>query len=339
MVNNAPKIYLGNTQDNSGVVVLPWNENNGILIAGRPGSGKTQTASVLLTQLAYQGVQLIPCDYDSPDGEEETLSERIDHLAGCFFPPPAKTAQDINTRLDQLDQEYELRKTDVTRRFPLMIVIDEVSAYLSYLKEIDDTAAIESFTRRLLLFRKVNIRAMIIGQEWSSGFGTTAMRYIRSAFRVKLVHSLDGPNSKMILDFADTNTMRLIGLLETGTCFWDDLIINVPELTETAKEKARAKIATFNHGLPHQKAVEVQETFTPDEIAYNQTWLDEMFLRYGQSAGYNLDIKNKRVLVDFWLSKGYSTHEVVTYLVKGNAKELLTLCQEKRKNAKTGSDI
>lgn len=339
MINNAPKIALGTLLDGSGVVVLPWEQNNGILIAGRPGSGKTQTASWLLTQLAYKGVQLIPCDYDSPDGEDETLSSRIDHLTGSFFLEPAKTAQQINQRLDQLNKEYELRKVDPTRRFPLMIVIDEVSAYLSYLKETGDTTAIEAFTRQLLLFRKVNIRAMIIGQEWSSGFGTNAMRYIRSAFRVKLVHSLDGPNCKMILDFADTNTMRIIGALETGTCFWDGNMIHVPELTETAKQKAKAQIALFNYDSWRPSAVETQETFTDEEKAYNDAWLDEMFLKYGQSAGYNLDITSKDVLVDFWLSKGYSTHQIVKYLVKGNAAEILELCKKKQRNAKTGSNI
>ena len=73
--NSTPQLIVGHRDDQW--MSLPWKENNGLLVAGQSGSGKSQTAAFYLIQYALQGVKLILCDYDSPDGDEETLSERV----------------------------------------------------------------------------------------------------------------------------------------------------------------------------------------------------------------------------------------------------------------------
>ena len=313
---------------------ISWKDCNGILIAGQSGSGKSQTASLIIGQLAYQGVKLIPCDFESPYMEPDALAERISFCSGAFLYPVATDAQDILHRIDMLKAEYQKRRKDPDRREPWLLIIDEFSAFLSYLRDVDfegETDPIAAFARLLMQMRKLNMRALVIGQEWSSGFATTSMRHIRSAFPIKLIHKLDGPNTKMLLDGADINAIRTVGALKTGHVFFRENTIPVPYVDNSFKYLVTQKIAR----LPHSNAVETEETPIPDETFDTQAFLDELFLKYAQVAGYNIDYTDKGVLVDFWLSRGYSDHIIVKYLVKGNAQEILALCQKKRGNAKT----
>lgn len=243
--NSTPQLIVGyqnsnsssssNTSTNNQWVSISWKENNGLLVAGQSGSGKSQTAAFYLIQYALQGVKLILCDYDSPDGDEETLSERVSFLQESFYLPPAKTTEEIVARLRSLSKEYELRKKDPTRRFPLLFVIDEVSAFFQSLDDGDYGYSPSSFARELLLFRKVGIRAMIIGQEWSSNFSKSAreaLRPIRSAFRVKILHKIDGANAKMLLDASDQKSARVLSEMKTGQIYYNKEILNIPLLTK-----------------------------------------------------------------------------------------------------------
>jgi len=228
-------------------VELAWNNSNGILIAGQSGSGKSQTAAFYLNQYAYQGTKFIICDFESPDEDEESLSERIKHLEQAFYLPVAKTQADIEQRLHALNEEYQLRKKDRNRRFPLILVIDEVSAFLSYMKEQDsEHDPIERFARDLLLMRKVGIRAMIIGQEWSSGFSSQVMRPIRSAFKVRVVHRLDSANVRMVLSSPTPAQVRAINQLKVGEAFVDDIKIYIPLLSAHDKDRAREIVTKTN---------------------------------------------------------------------------------------------
>lgn len=324
-----PKIALGKAQVGGKQYWIPlaWKENNGILIAGQSGSGKSQTASFYLNQYAYQGTQLIICDFDSPDEEEEALSERIDHLRGAFYLPVAKKPEDIQNRLKILNAEYERRRNDVTRRFPLMLVIDEVSAFLSHIKE-DNSNAIENFAQKLLLMRKVGIRSMIIGQEWSSGFSTQLMRPIRSAFRVKIIHKLDAANTKMLLDFPTSQLVRDIGALNTGEVYYNGAKLRVPLLDSVDMIRAEQKITEYDfytgNTFSNTSAPEVNE-------AWEETWLEGMFSTYGKSAGYaaaGFDPTNTKELIRFWLRRGHSKTMITEKLVRGSAERLRKLYDE-----------
>jgi hypothetical protein len=275
---------------------IAWNECNGILIAGRSGSGKSQTASLIIGQLAYQGVKLIPCDFESPVGEPEALAERISFCADAFLYPIATRSEDILQRIELLKDEYEKRLVDPSRREPWLLIIDEFSAFLSYLKSSENgDEAIASFSRLLIQMRKLQMRALVIGQEFSSGFATNAMRYIRSAFAVRLLHKLDGPNIKMILEGADTKVMRIIGNLSAGQVWFNEEIHLIPLLDQEAKDIIEGRLS--------------------EQVFDSETWLANMFAKYGQVAGYNLDITDRQTLVNFWKTRGYSQEQIDTYLV------------------------
>jgi len=251
---NDPTIIIGivKHQEKLHGVLSHWRTNNGILIAGQSGSGKSQTAAFILNQYAALGVGLIICDYDSPDANEETLSSRVAHLSESFYLPPVKSEVDIQARLQILDAEHRLRLTNPDRRFPLMLVIDEVSAFLSFLSETKKKGEdpIKRFSQNLLQLRKQNIRVMIIGQEWSSGFATSTLRIIRSAFTVKLVHRLDRANVSLVLDRAESDTIRTISKLRTGQLYFNGATLSVPLLDKTQRDWAIARMQdyTFHRG-------------------------------------------------------------------------------------------
>lgn len=273
-----PTILLGLTKHSGKIkgATLEWIDNNGILIAGQSGSGKSQTAAFLLNQYAALGVKLIICDYDSPDGNEETLSGRIAHLADSFYLAPVKTAEDIQAQLVKLDKEYRLRLSNPDRNFPLLLVIDEVSAFLSYLSDTKKKGEdpIKVFARNLLQFRKVNIRSMIIGQEWSSGFATTTMRPIRSAFKIKLIHRLDRANVSLVMDKAESNTIRTIGHLQTGQIYYNDYVLSVPMLNDKMRTWAIEKLKNY----PAQQFIEPTRAQIRTNL-YNNEALLESYLK------------------------------------------------------------
>lgn len=298
-------------------VPLEWKHNNGILIAGLSGSGKSQTASFYLDQLAYQGVKLIICDFDSPLEEEEALSERVKHLEDSFYLPPAKSPEEIKHRLHALGVEYQKRIQDPNRRFPLMLVIDEVSAFLSYIKD-DEGKAIEDFARNLLQMRKVGIRSMIIGQEWSAGFSTNLMRPIRSAFRVKILHQLDAANVKMLMDFPTSEIARKIGAQKTGHAYFNDRFMQIPMLTTATK----------------QKTIERLKEFTPRQITQPIAVISKPvtaipFVSYENGhAEADFDPSNTKELVRYWYLRNHTKHNIVNRLVKGRAELLNKLYDE-----------
>lgn len=265
--NSTPQLIVGYRNDQW--VSISWKENNGVLVAGQSGSGKSQTAAFYLIQYALQGVKLILCDYDSPDGDEETLSERVSFLQESFYLPPAKTTEEIVARLRSLSKEYELRKKDPTRRFPLLFVIDEVSAFFQSLDDGDYGYSPSSFARELLLFRKVGIRAMIIGQEWSSNFSKSAreaLRPIRSAFRVKILHKIDGANAKMLLDASDQKSARVLSEMKTGQIYYNKEILNIPLLTkEDAKYSSERLHSTilYNEKIYQDRIYQASTAPTP----------------------------------------------------------------------------
>lgn len=287
-----PRIILGGVVHNGKKYSVPleWKENNGILIAGQSGSGKSQTAAFYLNQYAYWGTKLIICDFDSPIGEEETLSSRVDHLSSSFYLPPVSSPEDIKRYLKELDREYYARLNDPTRRFPIMFVIDEVSAFLSYIREDGDNT-LETFARQLLQMRKVGIRSMIIGQEWSSGFSTQLMRPIRSAFRVKVIHKLDAPNVKMVLDFPSSELIRNIGKQATGQAYYNDYNMRIPLLSQKAKMLAVTKLQEY---IP-----------APSLDDGDRIFLESMFEKYGKRAGIGMETRDD--LIYFLVSRGYNS--------------------------------
>lgn len=329
MATMNPTVIMAVKRINNKPMGLPlqWKQNNGILIAGLSGSGKSQTAAWLLTQYAYAGVQLIVCDYDAPvdDDESEALSDRIHHLEKSFLMPPVRKVADIKRYLTALEQEYELRLNDPTRRFPLMFVIDEVSALLSELKDDTEYGGIQTFAANMLKIRKVNMRAMIIGQEWSSGFSTQIMRPIRSAFRVKIIHNLDSANAKLVLDMPTSDDIRTIGKLQTGQIFFNGDTYQVPLLSDVFIEKVERTLAEYVPESIQPPVIKV-ETKAYDWSIEDEKMYMNMLFKYGPKVNiWRLDTRGD--LIHNIIRSGQNK-EFVKNHIKGNVNDNAKIAQQ-----------
>lgn len=327
---NDIQFILGTYVDKKGIASITWGGNNGILIAGQSGSGKSQTASFILTQMAYYGVQLVLCDYDAPLEEEEALSERCSHLEGAFYLPPVRKDKDIRDYIRKMNEEYNLRIQDPNRRFPLIFVIDEASSFLANEKD-NDPNAIHKFVQDQLKIRKVNMRTMLAGQEWSSKFSTQLMRPLRSAFRTKLIHNLDSANSKMVLDSPTNEYIRRAGNLPTGYILYGEDTIKVPKLTEDFKQKTQKAIASYNHNniTNYDRNMENHTHSNVENTAYN--WSDEeseLYMRalykYHKNRKVFIPMETREDLIRALIASG-KDKEWILKNVKGQRNELVAI--------------
>jgi hypothetical protein len=294
--------------------VLHWADTNGMIVAGQSGSGKSQTVSWLLNQYAYWGVKIIVCDYNSPQGEEETLIERIKHLEGAYWLPPARDIDSILSHLDALHMEYLLRLEDPTRRYPLLLVLDEMSAFLFAMKRKKDNQTIANLTQGLLVYRKLGIRVILVGQEWSTKAVTPEFRTIRSSFRTVLIHTLDPSNLDLLISSPSTSLTQTIRTLPVGKILVGDTILSVPLLSNDEKLRAVEKIQQYNNHTPIDDDNLITELLQTSDGAYNAGY---------KSAGF--DPMNTVELLKFWHRRGHTKHDILKYLVRGNIKTLTEL--------------
>lgn len=309
------RILLGNTIQQGKTYSYPlyWRENNGMLLAGQSGTGKTATASFYLAQLALQGVQFIICDYDAPEENEETLSNRISFLNSSFYLPPVKTLSETMHYITLLEKEHAERIQDPTKRDPLLFVIDEASIFFAE-EEVKNTLKI--FAKNLLQMRKVNIRVMIIGQEWSSRFSSEMMRFIRTSFREKIFHKLDQNNAGLLLgNMATTEITSNIAALKTGQIWYNNYVFTVPYLTETQKKQIAT---TLQKRKKNQNKENVQFEQDKDTVSITP-FLEEMFQKYGKAAGIGMTTKED--LICFLYLRGYSD-SFITKMVSGSQTKI-----------------
>jgi hypothetical protein len=314
------KIHLGNVKIGKKQYTYPlyWQQNNGMLLAGQSGSGKSATASFYLAQLALQGVRLIVCDYDAPFENAETLSQRVSFLRPSFLFPPAITTEEILEYIEKLEQEHTLRLKNPERREPILFVIDEASLFFSE-PEIKDN--LKMFSRLLLQMRKVDIRAMIIGQEFSARFSTETMRFIRSAFREKMLHRLDQNNAGLLLgNMATTEINTTISRLPTGSIWYNGYTLQVPYLSEDQKKKIEKRIV---HMYKEENEIVLNEGKVQfDSGVEEEKFLESMFLKYGKLAGIGMETRED--LISFLYHRGYSP-EFITSVVSGHRNKILEI--------------
>jgi hypothetical protein len=261
-------LALGYT-DYATVKYMEWDNSNGILIAGKSGSGKSQTASHYLTQYAAMGARLIVCDFDASVNTEQTLINRLEHLQDSFLLPPATTGEQIIQYLEIAkmigDRRYRGIDTD---KYPIIFAIDEVSAFLlsnrpprmtRTIKLEDDWVVkeekptyIEEFLGTVNKLRKVNFRFLLIGQEWAQ-FSTQGAAAIRSAFSHRIIHSIDARGAKLLLAAPSAATLRMIENLETGKAMYFDTLLTVPFLASKDKNWAAERVSSVFSGIDLQR--------------------------------------------------------------------------------------
>ena len=240
--------------------VLKWDEFNGLIIAGRSGSGKSSTASLLLAQMVAQGAKMILCDHNG--GLTETLADRMYFANKANYLPPATNVTQIRKYIDYIQALGTKRLQKETDDYtPIVFVIDEFTGFLSAVGSIkktrktkeDDFTVTETeatFLDKLLesvtAFRKVNIRFMFIGHIWTD-IGTKGIRSLRDQCGVTIVHSLAPVDARLFTQ--DNDVQARIPKLPKGKAFYnainsqsEDVLIAIPYLTTDAIERLQPKI-------------------------------------------------------------------------------------------------
>lgn len=237
-------IILGRNKE--GIKILPWNNNNGMIIAGVSGSGKSQTASLYLTQYAHNGAKIILGDYGASMNTGESLTERVSHLHRAMLLPPVSSASDIIRYVDTVREIGRQRQNGKAEMFPLIFAIDEFSAFVlaanppkrtrrikdgEYTETTTEQTYLEKLIESIITLRKFNIRFMLIGQEWAQ-LKSSGIRAIRSNIATQVIHKLDN-NLAGLFGFSTTEDKRQIMNLGVGQIYFNGARYQVPLLDDT----------------------------------------------------------------------------------------------------------
>lgn len=253
MMIEQPDIKLGVTLRNTWRQFL-WKHNAGMLLAGNPGTGKSQTAAWYITQFAAKGVKILLGEYAAYSMEGEGLVDRCQHITPAFYLPPTQTGSGLIEYIDIFKELADTRldpiKGKTVEHFPIMFVIDEFSALmLDYQKQIP----IEKLRSMAMTMRKANMRMMIIGQSWAQ-LGRQ-LPQLRVMFDQVICHRLMRNNAELFTQRSDE--VDIIQRLEPGWALKDGDKIYVPSaLRGYNLERFRSHILAI-HGEGHGKAMEV----------------------------------------------------------------------------------
>lgn len=241
-------INLGFLLPKKQLVTLPW-DNIGLLVVGRPGSGKSHVIATLLTQYALKGADIVVAEYNADPSNTQSLLYRIRHLEHALARPAVTSGDDIVALIKWVKQELEARQHGKSARTPLIVVIDEFFQFAASVKPPDEVNVKKSgdartdegetiikqkapsFWEDLLAsqtdMRKNNIRLIIAAQETSSTATSNLMRQVRDMFRFKLIMNLS-PKGADLLDIKTTKDQQVINNLKSGQIWTNGRIITVP---------------------------------------------------------------------------------------------------------------
>lgn len=243
-------------RNRQGVKLLPWQNNNGMIIAGVSGSGKSQTASLYLTQYAYNGARIILGDYGASLNTGESLTERLAHLQDAFLVPPVSSSKDIIGYIEMIQQLGKQRQLNNAEMFPLVFAIDEFSAFVlsanppkrmrrvkegEYTEVSTEQTYLEKLIESIITLRKFNIRFMLIGQEWAQ-LKSSGIRALRSNISTTVLHRLDTTLAGLF-GFTSSDEKRSIMNLGVGQIYYQNERYQVPMLDDAFIAKTVNRIS------------------------------------------------------------------------------------------------
>lgn len=192
-----------------------------LVFAGESTSGKSNSARVILCQLAMMGGKILLSDRHA--GHERSLAFGMGALHNCLARPIAKTPeatvelvnyayQEFMTRVEEVDRDHRA----LVNHDPLILVIDEFTALMKLpgmfdqLYDILNTLIIEA--------AKYKILVQLIGQNWSS-VSTGGRADLRQSFQSRMVHKMDSEQARLMIS---TEASRLSEELPKGQAFLKD---------------------------------------------------------------------------------------------------------------------
>ncbi len=225
---------------------LYFDDFNAIVLAGASGSGKSSSLAWWLSQLAYKGVQILPCEYDAAMGIADSLYQRIEHLEPAFLQPFATTLTDIVHRVRYVEDLIGYRKINPqSYHFPVILIIDEFSSMYIMGNMSMQKLPIDRIINLINTGRKYNVRFILAGQTWSQ-MSTAGIAQIRESCNTKIIHKLGPRNLGLLLGDGNSEEQKVVGKLRTGFIYWRESILYVPSSMDMdTKKRAHDEAARY----------------------------------------------------------------------------------------------
>lgn len=285
-------LYLGAVK--KGLVSIKWRNINGIIVPGKPGSSKTNTAVFLANQLVANGVKLVRLDYEADETNPQTFINQTSHLTYADFMPYQVEYDEIEKTIAAL---YELglkRRKQGTlenaNQFPIAVMIDEITSLLAlpstrievtHKEELDENTTkstkkrektmMDNLNDMMRMFRKANIKFIVMGQNWQAVGNASKMATFRNNFNTVLYHKIVARDVELF-GVADSEIKKVIQRLNPGQLVYNNVVVYVPHMEKFPIIKNRAILraseypyVTYNYiaTKPVSVAVDIPEVITP----------------------------------------------------------------------------
>jgi hypothetical protein len=211
-------LYIGHDDDGQ-PVLLDTRFMGALAIAGKPRSGKTTSAKLLLAQAAMLDWYVIMCD---PHGAQpHGLMNQTQHISGACI-RQAIEPDEIISAIELADKIGKRRLADpgqVDR--PVLLVIDEFTSLI--MRGLLPKELLAKLTAIAVEMPKVQVHIALIAHDWSKNAldGTQHAAPLRRAITHKLLHRSDPQNAEFLL--GDTQSGALVQKLDRGKAlYWGD---------------------------------------------------------------------------------------------------------------------
>lgn len=195
-------------------IYLEWDNVGLCGIAGKSGSGKSNTIRFLIAQLALARTAIVLID-----GHGTAAQDSVTKTTACIHHtlllPPATTPTDGVAYLRRAEQIAQSRLDRGYNEYPIAVIVDEVITLLRSVSEHDRNECIRIMERFATDFRKTDVKLFIAAQNWTQDFiGSASLR--RSMNRV-ILHNMALDTVKYFT--GDPIVRKKISFMQTGEAF------------------------------------------------------------------------------------------------------------------------
>lgn len=246
-------------------ITLTWDLlNGGMLIAGKPGMGKTNTLNLIISQLALLGARLVVADYNGY--LPQALSSNIEHLEKSLLIPIAKDARETITAIQLVNEIGQKRlKKEMPCDYPIVLVIDEFTSFVRQnpLPKVENISRKKSGNTEqkattvqptyltilsdiLNTMRKADIVIIVSGQNFVQIGNESGLRVFRSTFTHTLLHGLSPADARLMSDSVKiANRVEVISNKNLrGVAVYNGEYVKIEKFSTTLQNKIKTRLDT-----------------------------------------------------------------------------------------------
>lgn len=262
-----PKVPVGVSKTTGELMTWDWKTSVGLALLGAAGSGKTTAMVHLVAPLAALGCRFIVYDPHYPHAQSFAAQAYTFLEPLLLFP--------ILTEPEQTVPVFRLLPTLSKARIappefplsspPMMIIMDEVSALLAQIDARYKDASknpLDDFVQSLFEVRKMNVRVLVAGQQWTQiGKYTAALRKHLS-FLVKRTADTVAWQSVVTLDkplLRSCNLPTNPAQLPVDLAFWQHDCVKTGRLSSTGAHIAAQRAGVWRRVYERARSFEFSD--------------------------------------------------------------------------------